>query len=682
MAAATVGLLAVIAGLLSAAPPALAADASQFDPGNIISDYRFFDGGAMSTEQVQQFLNSKVSQCRAGYTCLKDYRQSTWTRPTDPMCSAYIGQANETAAQIITRVGQVCGVSQRVLLVLLEKEMSLVTDTWPEAWQYEKATGYACPDTAPCDAEFAGFYNQVYKAAWQYKRYSNPPGTSRTYTWFPVGQVSNVRFHPRVECGTSPVLIRNQATAGLYYYTPYQPNATAMSNVYGGQTDGCSSYGNRNFWRLYTDWFGSPTNPVDPIGSVDAITPAPGGITVRGWTLDFDTTDPIAAHVYVDGVGVATRADRARPDVASVYYRPNAALGFSLDVPAAPGAHQVCVFGINVGPGGNSRLGCSTVVVSDGSPFGSVDDVSAVGPTVSVGGWAIDPDTAAAIPVHVYVDGAGYPLQADGARPDVAGVFPSYGTRHGYAASFTLARGPHQICAYAINQGAGRNVLLGCRTVQVTVTGEDLGRSPVGNIDAVTANRNSLTVSGWTLDPDTANGIDVTVSVDGVPSTIRADRSRPDIASAFPGYGGAHGFETTIAAAPGVRNVCVTGINAGTGPNANLGCRSVRVLASDPIGSIDVARGGIGVVEVSGWVATPQVPTPIWAHVYVGTSGLPVLADLPRPDVQAAVAGTGPQTGFQVTVPSATGPVDVCVYAVDPGNSVQSVIGCRRVVVQ
>lgn len=45
------------------------------------------------------------------------------------------------------------------------------------------------------------------------------------------------------------------ATAALYNYTPYTPNGAALSNMY-GTGDRCSEYGNRNFWRIFNDWFG------------------------------------------------------------------------------------------------------------------------------------------------------------------------------------------------------------------------------------------------------------------------------------------------------------------------------------------------------------------------------------------------------------------------------------------
>lgn len=236
-------------------PSAQAAVGSEFNAGNIISDALFFDGTAMSAAAVQSFLNSQVTSCRSGYTCLKDYRQTTSNKAAETgRCAAYPGASNETAATIIAKVGSVCGVSQKVLVVLLQKEQSLVTDTWPTSDQYRSATGYGCPDTAVCDSQYYGFFNQVYMAALQFKRYAaNPTGWNHI-----AGRWNSVRFHPNSACGSSSVFIQNQATAGLYNYTPYQPNAAALANLY-GTGDGCSAYGNRNFWRLYTDWFGPTT---------------------------------------------------------------------------------------------------------------------------------------------------------------------------------------------------------------------------------------------------------------------------------------------------------------------------------------------------------------------------------------------------------------------------------------
>jgi LysM repeat protein len=230
---------------------------SAFDPGNLISDAEFFRSGSMTAEAIQTFLEQRNPDCRDGFVCMKDFRETTFSRDATVLCNAYAGAENETAAQIIAKVSAACGVSAEALLVLIQKEQSLVTLTAPSQIRFERATGYACPDTAPCNAQFFGFYNQVYNAAKQFKRYSNPPGTSRFFTWFPVGRTSQVRLHPNAACGTTPVTMQNQATAGLHYYTPYTPNTIAVVNL-AAVGDSCSSYGNRNFWRIYNYWF-NPT---------------------------------------------------------------------------------------------------------------------------------------------------------------------------------------------------------------------------------------------------------------------------------------------------------------------------------------------------------------------------------------------------------------------------------------
>jgi uncharacterized protein with LGFP repeats len=241
---------------------AAAADTSQFDPGNIITDQLFFDGSAMTAATVQRFLDERNPDCRPGgdgTPCLKNYRQTTPDRDATASCpTRYVGAANESAATIIARVGRACGVSQRVLLVLLQKEQSLVTASGSGLYadRYRKATGYACPDTAPCDTRYYGFFNQLYSAASRYKTYAaNPDGYNHH-----AGVVNSVRYHPDPACGSSQVRIRNQATAGLYNYTPYQPNAAALA-AYKGTGNGCSAYGNRNFWIFFTEWFGSTQTP-------------------------------------------------------------------------------------------------------------------------------------------------------------------------------------------------------------------------------------------------------------------------------------------------------------------------------------------------------------------------------------------------------------------------------------
>ncbi|MFF1633599.1 cell wall-binding repeat-containing protein [Leifsonia sp. NPDC058248] len=359
--------------------PAKAAVASGFNPGYIISDYNFFNGSVLDTGTIQSFLNNQVPTCRAGFTCLKSYTEKTVSRAADAMCAAYTGGAVESAATIIFKVGRACGISQKVLLVLLQKEQSLVTDDSPSANQYRSATGYACPDTAPCDALYYGFYNQVYKAAWQYKRYSNPPGTGNTFTWFPVGKATAIRYSPVMTCAAPSVVIQNAATAALYYYTPYQPNPAALANLY-GTGDACSAYGNRNFWRIYTDWFGSTTRSVPPIGSFDTAVLSATAFTVSGWAIDQSLMQKsITVSVSLNTpAGVTTKsmvASGSRPDVGNVYPSAGAAHGFSVSIPrnGANGQFMACVTAVATtgNSAGNAGFGCKTVFYSPsllGSP--------------------------------------------------------------------------------------------------------------------------------------------------------------------------------------------------------------------------------------------------------------------------------------------------------------------------
>lgn len=263
--------LALLVPLLTALPVAQraeAANAALFDPGNIISDANMYDGGAMTSGQVQSFLEQRVTSCVAGYTCLRDYRQNTPTIAASALCrGGYTGATGERASDIIAKVGAACNISQRVLLVLLQKEQSLVTHTSPSATRFDRATGFSCPDTAPCDPAFAGFFYQVYYAARQFQNYAMNPNS-----WnYQAGRVNSILYHPNSACGRGNVYIQNKATAGLYIYTPYQPNAAALANLY-GTGDGCSSYGNRNFWRIYTDWFGNPAIGSSLLRSADNAT--------------------------------------------------------------------------------------------------------------------------------------------------------------------------------------------------------------------------------------------------------------------------------------------------------------------------------------------------------------------------------------------------------------------------
>ena len=249
-----------VVALEAESTPAEAANAAWFNPGQIISDSAFYTSGTMSAVDIQRFLNGKVAVCRADPTrpgCLKDYRLSTpAVTGTAGRCASLPAKTNVSAAEIIYDVSIACGISPKVLLVKLQKEQGLVTSTNPSARAYEFALGMDCPDTpAGCSAASAGFFWQLYKGAGQLQWYSNPAGS---FTWLrPGATISRPYQANNPGCGAQSFVLENKATAALYYYTPYVPNQTALGNLY-GVGDVCSAYGNRNFFRDYTDWFGSP----------------------------------------------------------------------------------------------------------------------------------------------------------------------------------------------------------------------------------------------------------------------------------------------------------------------------------------------------------------------------------------------------------------------------------------
>lgn len=243
---------------------ASALNAADWKAGRIIDDAIFFNKDAMSVSQIQQFLNAKVPVCDTNhnasfwqygywnappYTCLKDYQEN-----------------GKSSAQIIWDSAQAYGINPQVLLVILQKETGIVTDTWAAPWQYKRATGYRCPDSSlggdvdanqnGCYDQYENFSAQVGGAAYRLRDYVT---NANSYN-FKAGVTRNILYNPSTSCGSSPVYIVSAGTAALYNYTPYQPNAGAlatMTDLTAGGTAACGAYGNRNFFWFFNKWFGS-----------------------------------------------------------------------------------------------------------------------------------------------------------------------------------------------------------------------------------------------------------------------------------------------------------------------------------------------------------------------------------------------------------------------------------------
>ena len=240
-----------------------AASTAGFDPGYIISDYQMSNYNSMSEADIQRFLTSKNSCPNTNYNyylSLSANGKYTWhwanghfvCLSEERFGDGEVIGSGDTAAHIIWQAAQDYRINPQVLIVLLQKETSLITDPIPNNGDYRKATGYGCPDTAPCSSQYYGFKNQVRKAAALFRTVLDGGWTN-----YPLGN-NYVQYNPNAACGGSVVNIRSLATSALYRYTPYQPNAGALAAGHG--TAYCGAYGNRNFYLYFEDWFGGITN--------------------------------------------------------------------------------------------------------------------------------------------------------------------------------------------------------------------------------------------------------------------------------------------------------------------------------------------------------------------------------------------------------------------------------------
>lgn len=269
-----VGLLSLslaFIGIVAAEQPSQALDSRTFDPGLIISDAVFNDWGTMNAAQIQKFLEARVSTCTdndGGPKCLRNYKENvagsyairgSLHSYSLRICADVPAASNQTGAQIIYSVAVACRINPRVLIVTLQKEQGLITAADPTTYMYKAAMGYGCPDSAPqiCGQDSKAdsrLFWQLYRAAWQLRWYGDPRGS---FTYLKPGKTISMGYHPSSSCGRKSFQLKSQATAKLYYYTPYTPNAAALNNLW-GTGDSCSAYGNRNFWRTFWTWFGSP----------------------------------------------------------------------------------------------------------------------------------------------------------------------------------------------------------------------------------------------------------------------------------------------------------------------------------------------------------------------------------------------------------------------------------------
>lgn len=185
--------------------------AAEFNPNFIISDADLENYLTMDETSIQQFLNEKSGILK-----------STNFVDTDGV--------TKTAAQIIARAARENRINPRFLLVMLQKEQSLITDSTPSDKQIDWATGYAVCDNCllsdPKVAKNKGFANQVHSAAALMNYYRENMNTA---SWIKRKGVT----YTISKTSVTPL---SNATAYLYTYTPHL-------------------HGNENFYKIWNSWF-------------------------------------------------------------------------------------------------------------------------------------------------------------------------------------------------------------------------------------------------------------------------------------------------------------------------------------------------------------------------------------------------------------------------------------------
>lgn len=202
-------------GVLS---PTLAFGA-EFNPHFIISDTDLTAYDTMSVADVQSFLDANGSAIGKMRFIDED-------------------GIEKTAAEIIVAAAIEERINPRYILVVLQKEQSLIASKNPTQKQLDWATGYgicdACSMNDPSLQKFRGFAIQVRRSAGVMRYYYD----NLSQGWIKrAGQSYNI--------SNQTIIPQSNATAFLYTYTPH-----VQANL--------------NFWKIWNQWF----TKVYPDGSL------------------------------------------------------------------------------------------------------------------------------------------------------------------------------------------------------------------------------------------------------------------------------------------------------------------------------------------------------------------------------------------------------------------------------
>ncbi len=234
-----------------------------FNPNNIISDNDLLDYSSMSLSDIQNFLESKNSYLATYRTTnahgtVKSAAEIIYDASNNNYdCDGTILSDTPTEEEKQQKCKIITTVNPKFLLILLQKEASLIEDPSPSQTHLDWATGYGIFDgmlsCSPYDKcyRYKGFGKQVNSAALQFLAYINEQSR---YT-YKMGQTYTISNTLDPYCTifnqTMSVTPANRATAALYNYTPHVFN------------------GNYNVFKLWNRYFPKNRNvKIYPDGSI------------------------------------------------------------------------------------------------------------------------------------------------------------------------------------------------------------------------------------------------------------------------------------------------------------------------------------------------------------------------------------------------------------------------------
>lgn len=207
-----------------------------FNPNRIIEDSELLNYNAMGLNDIQNFLQNKGSFL-ANYTALnthgdlKSAAQIIYDATHNNYdCDGVTLSDAPTEAEKSIKCRHITTINPKFLLVLLQKEASLIEDSNPAQSHLDWATGYGCPDSWVCNPYYKGFGKQVNSASLQFLAYMKE---ANRYN-YKAGQTYIVKNtldpYLTTDSQTTTITPENQATASLYNYTPHVFNGNY--NVY------------------------------------------------------------------------------------------------------------------------------------------------------------------------------------------------------------------------------------------------------------------------------------------------------------------------------------------------------------------------------------------------------------------------------------------------------------------